>query len=49
MGRGEKQKKIIGKNKDKTLFGYPLVPTSMMLRVDCFLVSEWTENKPNYP
>ena len=45
-GEGRKTQKIIGKNKDKTPFGYPPVPLSMMWRADCFLLSEWVENKP---
>ena len=47
MGWGDPP--IIGKNKDKTPFRYPLFPTSMMRRADCFPVSKRTENKPSYP
>ena len=48
-GGGEKTPQIIDKNKDKTPFGYPPIPPSMMWRADCFLVSKQTENKPSYP
>ena len=48
-GEGRKNPKINGKSKDKTLFSYPPVPPSMMWRVNCFLVSEQTRNKPNSP
>ena len=42
-----KTPQIIAKNKDKTPFGYPPVPPSMMWRVDSFPVAERTENKLN--
>ena len=49
MGKGRTPPQMISKNKDKTPFGYPLVPLSMIWRVDCFPVSERTKNKSNYP
>ena len=49
MGEGRKKTKIIGINKDKTLFGYPPVLSSMMWRANWFLVSNRTENKPSNP
>ena len=48
MGRGEKRQNNC-QNKDKTPFGYPPITPSMMLKADCFPVSERTENKPDYP
>ena len=48
MGKGRKNKEIIGKNKENLVW-LPSCPLSMMWRADCFPVSERTENKTNYP
>ena len=46
---GKKLKKLIGKTRIKTPFGYPHISPTMMWRADCFPVSTRTKNKLDYP